>query len=61
MVTSDYYSGNLLGALETNRKGRSTLKARKAFTSNPWISKNVNTGVMRLKSKQCHIIENLYY
>lgn len=28
-------AGNLLGARETNRKGRSTLKARNALTSNP--------------------------
>lgn len=29
------YAGYLLGARETSRKGRRTLKARNALTSNP--------------------------
>lgn len=49
-------AGNLLGARETNRKGRSTLKARNALTSNPWILNKEKTGVMILKSKQLNII-----
>ena len=52
LITNILKYGNLLGTPDTNRRGRNTLNARRAFTSNPFWSNDDKIVLIKLQREK---------